>query len=146
MACSWSSSSDRFVTSSIYNTIKLCERISAFFFLFLLVFAQLVVSPYVAGDASTQRNVMMWSFDKGIPSQQVGNVWVNAHEIVSLSTGGDLGVVDVRESNGKTTRVIQVCHLHVERSPSLTSDSLLNLEATIDRLHLHLHPYPWSQA
>ena len=87
---------------------------------------------------------MTWSFDKGIPSQQVGNVWVNAHEIVSLSTGGDLRVVDVlaggppslQGTDGQVCHLQgtdgQVCHLHVKRSPSLTSDSLLNLEATID--------------
>ena len=103
MACSWCSGSDRFVTSSMDNTVKLCECISAFFF------GQLFVLSYVAGDASTQKNVTTWSFDQGVPNQQVGNVWVNAHEIVSLSMGGDLGVVDVRESRGKATRVIQVC-------------------------------------
>ncbi|KAH0835874.1 WD40-repeat-containing domain protein [Lanmaoa asiatica] len=58
-------------------------------------------------DASTQKNMMMWSFDKGVPNQQVGNIWVSTHEIVSLSMGGDLGVIDVREGNGKVTRVIQ---------------------------------------
>ena len=109
MACSWSPGSDRFVTSSMDNTVKLCERISAFLLLLFLALGELFVSSYVAGDASTQKNVTTWSFDKGVPNQQVGNVWVNAHEIVSLSMGGDLGVVDVRESNGKTTRVIQVC-------------------------------------
>ena len=49
-----------------------------------------------------------WSFEKGVPNQQIGNVWVNAHEIVSLSMGGELSVLDVREGNSKPTRVIQV--------------------------------------
>jgi hypothetical protein len=70
---------------------------------------QLSLSFYLTGDSNTQKNVTTWSFDKGVPNQQVGNVWVNVHEIVSLSMGGDLGVVDVREGNGKATRVIQVC-------------------------------------
>jgi len=82
MACSWSSASDRFVTSSMDNTVKLW-------------------------DASTQKNVTTWSFGKGVPNQQVGNVWANPNEIVSLSMGGDLGVIDVREGNDKVTRVIQ---------------------------------------
>ncbi|KAG8216716.1 WD40-repeat-containing domain protein [Butyriboletus roseoflavus] len=82
MACSWSSTSDRFATSSMDNTVKLW-------------------------DANTQKNVTTWSFDKGVPNQQVGNVWVNTHEIVSLSMSGELGVVDVREGNSKVTRVIQ---------------------------------------
>ncbi|KAF8137293.1 WD40-repeat-containing domain protein [Boletus edulis] len=82
MACSWSSGSDQFVTSSMDNTVKLW-------------------------DASTQKNVTAWSFDKGIPNQQVGNTWVNAREIVSLSMGGELGILDVREGNGRATRVIQ---------------------------------------
>ncbi|KAG9313595.1 WD40 repeat-like protein [Chiua virens] len=58
-------------------------------------------------DASTQKNLTAWTFDKGVPNQQVGNGWVNHNEIVSLSMGGDLNVVDVRESNAKVTRVIQ---------------------------------------
>ncbi|KAG6377576.1 WD40-repeat-containing domain protein [Boletus reticuloceps] len=82
MACSWSSGSDQFVTSSMDNTVKLW-------------------------DASTQKNVTTWLFDKGIPNQQVGNTWVNTHEIVSLSMGGELGILDVREGNGRATRVIQ---------------------------------------
>lgn len=64
--------------------------------------------PSIAGDASTQKNVTTWSFDKGVPNQQVGNVWVNTNEIVSLSMGGEFGVVDVREGNSKVNRVIQV--------------------------------------
>jgi len=74
------------------------------------VLVLLPISSYITGDASTQKNVTTWSFDKGVPNQQVGNVWVNAYEIASLSMGGDLSVLDVREGNGKVIRVIQVCH------------------------------------
>ncbi|KAF9226006.1 WD40 repeat-like protein [Gyrodon lividus] len=82
MACSWSSGSDKFITSSMDNTVKLW-------------------------DAGSQRQLTTWSFDKGVPNQQVGNVWVNQNEIVSLSMGGDLNVIDVREGNLKLTRLIQ---------------------------------------
>ncbi|KAF9239843.1 WD40-repeat-containing domain protein [Melanogaster broomeanus] len=82
MACSWGSGSDKFITSSMDNTVKLW-------------------------DAGSQKHLTTWSFDKGVPNQQVGNVWVNQNEIVSLSLGGDLNVVDVREGNLKLTRVVQ---------------------------------------
>ncbi|KAF8548078.1 WD40 repeat-like protein [Imleria badia] len=98
MACSWSLSSDQFVTSSMDNTVKLW-------------------------DSNTQKNVTTWSFDKGVPNQQVGNVWVNVHEIVSLSMGGDLGVVDVREGNGKATRVIQAPQKSVTSGTRDASDN-----------------------
>ena len=56
---------------------------------------------HIVGGANTQKNMTTWSFEKDVPNQQVGNVWVNAHEIVSLSMGRELSVLDVRESNSK---------------------------------------------
>lgn len=83
------------------NTVKLCERVYYFF-------SSVLSDNRITGDAGTQKNVTTWSFEKGVPNQQVGNVWANPHEIISLSMGGELSVVDVREGNVKVTRVIQV--------------------------------------
>ncbi|KIK79322.1 hypothetical protein PAXRUDRAFT_36466 [Paxillus rubicundulus Ve08.2h10] len=98
MACSWSSGSDNFITSSMDNTIKLW-------------------------DAGSEKHLTTWSLDKGVPNQQVGNVWVNQSVIVSLSMGGDLNVIDVREGNLNLTRVIQAPQKSV-------SSAALGLSAT----------------
>ncbi|KIJ61836.1 hypothetical protein HYDPIDRAFT_95700 [Hydnomerulius pinastri MD-312] len=82
MACSWSPDSSKFMTSSMDNTVKLW-------------------------DAGSQKNSRTWTFDKGIPNQQVGNVWVNENEFVSLSLGGDLSVFDARGNEEKPTRIVQ---------------------------------------
>ena len=60
-----------------------------------------------SGDVEAQRNVTTWSLGTSVGDQQVGNVWNEKNEFVSLSLNGELNVFDPRTS-GKPVRVLVV--------------------------------------
>jgi len=80
MACTWSSDSKSLVTSSADCSVKLW-------------------------DVEAQKNVITWSLGASIGNQQVGNVWVEENEIVSLSVDGNLNLFDPRTGD-KPIRVL----------------------------------------
>ena len=48
-----------------------------------------------------------WVVGSGVASQQVGNIWTEGDEIVSLSMSGDLNVFDRRAGDKVSARVLQ---------------------------------------
>lgn len=69
----------------------------------------------MAGDVETAKNVITWTLGTAINDQQVGNTWVGAEDIVSLSLSGDLNVFD-RRVGDRPSKIINVSLLSLFHS------------------------------
>ena len=69
----------------------------------------------MAGDVETAKNVTTWTLGTAINDQQVGNTWVGAEDIVSLSLSGDLNVFD-RRVGDRPSKIINVSLLSLFHS------------------------------
>ncbi|THH00974.1 hypothetical protein EW026_g1639 [Hermanssonia centrifuga] len=58
------------------------------------------------GDVESKKAVTTWTLGSGVNNQQVGNVWTEGDDIVSLSMSGDLNIFDKRTGD-KPARVLQ---------------------------------------
>ncbi|OBZ67657.1 putative WD repeat-containing protein C9G1.05 [Grifola frondosa] len=56
-------------------------------------------------DVETKKAVTTWTLGSGVPHQQVGNVWTEGDDIVSLSMSGNLNIFDKRVGD-KPARVL----------------------------------------
>ena len=101
LACAWSPDSKCLVTSGMDRTVRLCKSHPS------------LTSPLpfhtlrMAGDVETAKNVTTWTLGTAINDQQVGNTWVGAEDIVSLSLSGDLNVFD-RRVGDRPSKIINV--------------------------------------
>ena len=100
MACAWSFDSKSLVTSSADYSVKLCRYFPSYSGFPGLIYEY-------QGDVEAQKNVTTWSLGTSIGNQQVGNVWAEENEIVSLSVDGNLNVFDPRAGD-KPIRVLVV--------------------------------------
>src|SRR6266478_164583 len=100
MACAWSFDSKSLVTSSADYSVKLCRYFPSYSGFPGLIYEY-------QGGVEAQKNVTTWSLGTSIGNQQVGNVWAEENEIVSLSVDGNLNVFDPRAGD-KPIRVLVV--------------------------------------
>ncbi|KAF8348597.1 WD40-repeat-containing domain protein [Amanita rubescens] len=99
MACTWSIDSKSFVTSAADCSVKLW-------------------------DVETRKVVNTWSLGNSIGDQQVGNVWSEENEFVSLSLNGDLNVFDPRTGD-KPVRVLVAPQKAITAAVPISSDTFI---------------------
>ncbi|KAF8635414.1 hypothetical protein AX15_000408 [Amanita polypyramis BW_CC] len=99
MASTWSPDSKSLVTSSADCSVKLW-------------------------DVEAQKNVTTWSLGASVGNQQVGNVWSEENEFVSLSVNGDLNVFDSRMGE-KPVRMIVAPQKAITAVTPVNSDTFI---------------------
>lgn len=72
----------------------------------ILPAAELILAT-PAGDAETRKSVLTWTVGSDVNHQQVGNVWTEGGDIVSLSMNGYLNIFDKRVGD-KPARILYV--------------------------------------
>ncbi|EMD35482.1 hypothetical protein CERSUDRAFT_116228 [Gelatoporia subvermispora B] len=105
-ACSWSADSTSFITSSADCTVKLW-------------------------DVESRKAATTWSLGSGVDHQQVGNVWTEGGDIVSLSMSGELNIFDKRVGD-KPTRVIVAPQKAITAAVPVASESKTFFAGTAD--------------